>query len=178
MWALAGIAGLALGPAIGLAGCARERPAAESASFRDPAEPTYVRTLSPEQQRQATAAFRDLARGEVQRQRPAPAAGAAGEGGEEGVRWSDVPLAVLYACDEIEAAVTRQAEHDWGWEFAIRTVEDWPATLRVRRADPPRIYDASASVGVFGDRTDRAAALLAAFDEQMRAFGRKRGLPE
>jgi hypothetical protein len=87
-------------------------------------------------------------------------------------------MAAVYACDDIEAAIVRRIQHDWGWEYRIRTVEDWPGVLRVHRTADERIYQSTATIGLFGDRTDRAQALLKAFDEQMEAFARKRRLPD
>ena len=93
--------------------------------------------------------------------------------------------AALYACDDIEAAVVSKTLHDWGWEIHLRTVEDWPGTLLIRRSDDQprpttgRVYQASAAIGRFeDDHADRAQALLEAFDQHLQAFGRKKRLPE
>jgi len=158
---------LAAGPAV--SGCARARPAAESERFRGPAEPLYTGTLSPDQQQRVKGAFDALAAGKSAVNHPAAA---------EGVRWSDLRLAVAYACDDVEAAVVRQTQREWGWEFAIRTVEDWPGTLTVRKTNDQRVYEATAVIGVFGDRKERAAALLDALDTRLRELGRKRKFPD
>ncbi len=100
--------------------------------------------------------------------------------GTGGVRWSDVAIAVSYACDDIEAAVVETLTNDDRTEhrFRIRTVEDWPGEIVVRRVDPPQVYAAQAWIGRFpGERADRSDALLRAIDTRMRAFGRKRQYP-
>lgn len=150
-------------------GCAKAPPAVQTEYVHDPAEPAYARSLTSAEQRQVEQAFGSLIEGKTALHRPIAA---------EGVRWSDMPAAVVYACDDIEAAVVRQTEHDWGWEFAIRTVEDWPGLLTVRRTADQRGYEAAAVIGVYGDRKDRAQALLDALDKQLHAFSRKRRLPD
>lgn len=103
----------------------------------------------------------------VNRPRPAPG----------GLRWSDVPQAVEWAVGEIgvEMAIVQTLSDDERYTFHLKTVEDRPAELMVRRRDDARVYDATATVGRFADDHQRAEALLAAFDRMMRAFGRKRG---
>jgi hypothetical protein len=90
-----------------------------------------------------------------------------------GVRWSDVPLAVVYACDECEMAIVRQRTTDAGYVFELKAVEGHPATFTVLR-DEQSIYRSEATVGLFMDEIERAAALQKAFDRQMQSFGRKR----
>lgn len=170
----------------GLSGCAGTPPAAaETGLTRQPDEPAYVASLSDSQQAEVRSAFESLAAGSGAVTRPVPA--------ERG-RWSDVYSAVLYACDDVEMAVVsrkhQKADSEgYGagvgerWEFGLRTVEDWPGTFIVDRvadaadSDAP-IYRATAMIGQFKDRTDRAQALLDAFERQLRLFGRKPRLPE
>ena len=95
-----------------------------------------------------------------------------------GVRWSDVPNAVVYALDEVEMAVVSKREHDWGWEFQILSVEDDPGTLLVKRTNDERVYEATATIGGLIVQTERAQVLLNEFDKQMLAFGRKKSLSE
>lgn len=93
---------------------------------------------------------------------------------EKGVRWSDVPVAVAYACDEAEMAVVQTIKKPSAYEFRLRTIEGYPGELAVWQADDDRIYQATATIGHYGDRTHRAQQLLKAFEHQMRAFGKKR----
>ena len=60
------------------------------------------------------------------------------------------------------------------YTFRLKTVEDRPAELIVRRRNDYRVYDATATVGRFANDHRRADALLTAFDQMRRAFGRKR----
>ena len=158
-------------PALGaIQGCSPSKPAAATEIFHDPAEPVFPLALTSREDHQIEAGFGTVVAGHSATQVPQPA-------GPRG-RWSDVPQAAVYACDEIEAAVVRQREEPWGWEFGIRTVEDWPGILTVRRVDDDRVYEASASIGWTNDRTQRETALLEALDKQMRAFGKKHRMPE
>jgi hypothetical protein len=152
-------------------GCTAKPAAATPLVVIDPLEPASVGVLTDSQRMQVERAFDDLAPGHKAGAKPTPAPSERG-------RWSDVHLAVLYACDEIEAAVVQRTKHEWGWEYHLRTAEDWPGTLMIRRADTARVYEASAIIGIFGDRTERATALIEAFAEQMRDFGSKRQFPE
>jgi hypothetical protein len=93
-------------------------------------------------------------------------------------RWEDVPLAVYWAIaeDGVEMGTTQAIEHDWGWEYRLKTVEGWPATLRIERRDHPAVFHATASVGRFPDQPERIARaerLVAAVERVMAALGRK-----
>ena len=93
-----------------------------------------------------------------------------------GVRWSDVSQAVAAACNEagVEMTIVEKLELDWGYTFILKTVEDRPAQLIVRRLDNNQVYQATATVGRFKDDQKRADKLLAAFGQMMKAFGNKR----
>ena len=154
------------------AGCAQPPYAAESGSpCRDV---DLSRVLDDRDQAEVTATFESLA------QEHEPSGWPKGAESMRG-RWADVPLAAVYATDEVEMAIRQTVEHEWGYEFHLITVESWPGVLEVRRATAPHendVYIASARVGRFGDRQDRAEQLIRAFDRQMRAFGTKRGFQE
>ena len=143
--------------------------------------------LTQADQAEILAALRSITQGRTLVNRPRPAPG--------GLRWSDVEQAAKWAVGEagVEMAVIETLRHDetgmvidenvfsagrliWSYTFRLKTVEDRPAELIVRRRDDYRVYDATATVGRFADDHQRAEALLAAFDQMMRAFGRKRGL--
>lgn len=98
---------------------------------------------------------------------------------EHGVRWTDVPIAMEYASAAVEMAVTRRTEEADRYVFELKTVDDRPGRMTVRRTDNDRIYEAEATVGRFDLANDRILAerLLAAFDRQMHQFGKKRTLP-
>ena len=78
--------------------------------------------------------------------------------------------------------VTRH-DFDWGYQYDLKTVEGWPATLTIRHIDDAgipvanaRVYEADATVGRFPEmpeRKARAAALVKAFDQWMTKLGRK-----
>lgn len=127
--------------------------------------------LPPDAEREAIAdAFAVAARGHE----AAYALQAAGPRG----RWSDVPDAVRWAITEEGVEMGLLATHKLadGYQFELVTVEGWPATLTVRRAEGDRVYEAEAEVGRFPeivDRSDLENALLRAFGEWMTALGRK-----
>ena len=65
--------------------------------------------------------------------------------------------------------------HPWGYEYRIKTIEDWPVRLTIRRTDDERVYEASATVGHFKDRGERGQELLDALDRSLHALGAQRG---
>jgi hypothetical protein len=142
--------------------------------------------LSAADQAEILAAFRSIARDRTPVNPPAPAPG--------GLRWSDVQQAAAWAVaeDGVEMAIVQTLRHDetgmvinekvrvaerliWGYTFQLKTIEDRPAQLVVRRRDDRSVYEASVTVGRFGDDYQRAEKLRTAFDSMMHAFGRKRG---
>lgn len=180
--AVAGLlTGLRAGLGAGLAaaaGCSSPTPpyAAEQSMVLTAEDERSVARLDGAAQGEVIAAMRDVAPGHrpTRTAVPAPAA-------EGGVRWSDVEAAAGAACSAIEAAVvgkTGDADAD-EYRFRIRTIENWPGELVVRRVDPPAMYEATAWIGRFPDeRVERRDALLRAFDARLRAFGMKRKYPE
>ncbi len=75
-------------------------------------------------------------------------------------------------------AVVRTEEVPGGTRFELKTVDDRPALLEVRRTGDQRVYEATATVGRFQDDPQRAAALIRALDQRMLAYGGKRGFYE
>ena len=125
--------------------------------------------LSPADQAEILAAFRSIVQDRTPVNPPGPAPG--------GLRWSDVQLAAEWAVaeDGVEMAIVQTLRHDWGYTFRLKTIEDRPALLVVRRRDDRSVYETTVTVGRFGDDHQRAEKLRAAFDHMMHAFGRKRG---
>ena len=148
-----------------LAGCEQPGPAVSSQALAT--QETLV--LTQADQAEILAALRSITRDRSLVDRPRPAPG--------GLRWSDVPQAVAGAVGEVgvEMAIVQMLSDDERYTFHLKTVEDRPAELIVRRRLDQRVYDATATVGRFADDHQRAEALLRAFDRLMRAFGRKRG---
>jgi hypothetical protein len=96
-----------------------------------------------------------------------------GEPLETGLRWSDLELAVDLAADEQEMAVVERRREEWGTVFELISIRDEPGVLTVYRRPEPEVYQAEASVGVFGDRTSMARTLVAAVDAYMKLLGEK-----
>ena len=99
---------------------------------------------------------------------------------EHGVRWEDVTNAAIKACSTLDLAVLSVSteEDDRLMRIQIISVGNKPYELVVRRLPPPRIYEATATAGLFNDQTKLADRLLKAFGESMRAFGAKPGWPK
>lgn len=151
---------------LALSGCGSEPPAAGSGPRMSDGAYQAQHVLSSRDESQINRTFSSLADGHATVHAPAPAV--------EGVRWDDVPIAVVYGCEEAQMAVSGTVKHDWGYEFQLKTVEGYPGVLLVKRMPDPSVYQATVSVGMFNDHRDRAEELLTAFDRQMRAFGKKR----
>jgi hypothetical protein len=126
--------------------------------------------LGASQQRRVRTTLKNLASGHAPVNPPRPAG--------LGMRWSDVPLSVIYACDDAQMAVVRHISDDRRFSAELITIEDFPAHLSIDRLQDEQGYRASATVGRFGDRTDRAGELLRALQKYMRAFAAKRGFEQ
>jgi hypothetical protein len=150
-----------------VSGCSKQPYAATTTLRLTPEEQCRKPDLSASDERRVESAFQSLAAGEKAVNPPGPA--------PYGMRWSDLPQALDAACEEVEMAVVRTTKHEWGIEFTLVTIEDYPGTLTVRNIGEPGIYEAQASIGLFGDHENQADALLAALHKSMMAFGKKRG---
>lgn len=97
-----------------------------------------------------------------------------------GVRWRDVGLAASKASIALELAVVSVDEEEDGTvkRIHIITVTNQPVELVVRKVDPPEIYEATATAGLFEDRTELADRLLSQFHDAMRAYGAKPSWPD
>jgi hypothetical protein len=71
-------------------------------------------------------------------------------------------------------AIVETIQTEAGYEFRLKTIEGYPARLWVDRQPEPMVYSAVVEVGLYRDRTARAAALAKAFARQMEAFAKKR----
>ncbi len=181
--AASGVCALALVGAVvgglvgaGVGGCAAQTPAVAYNRPLTPEETREKQQLSPGDRSQAVSAFRSLAQSRTVVDPPGPA--------PYKVRWADVPLAVNQACDElgVEMVVVETVEQDGGLVFRMRTVEDWPATLEIRRVDPPKIYEiVDCRVGRFYEQPAKVARcdkLKAAFVKKLEKLGRVRWFNE
>ncbi|HRP63696.1 MAG TPA: hypothetical protein PK400_10410 [Phycisphaerales bacterium] len=96
------------------------------------------------------------------------------------MRWEDVAIAADYATTESEIAIVHmdKGDADHRLVFHLKTLDDRPGRLTVVRVDGPQVYTAEASIGRFGDDTQRAEQFLALFDRFMREFGAKRHIAD
>lgn len=148
-----------------------------SAACEQPKAVVSIQTLPTQEklvltradQAEILAALRSITQDKTLVNRPRSAPG--------GLRWSDVEQAAKWAVAAVgvEMAIVSTLLDDDGYTFQLKTIESRPAELIVRRRDDYRVYDATATVGRFADDHQRADALLRAFDQMMRGFGRKRG---
>lgn len=141
-----------------------QRPPAVLQDYQDPSEsPRWKLALTPPEQSELSQALYDWTDGRAATQSPQPA--------PYGVRWSDVPEAAAKATASNEMAVLTTQKEDWGYTFAIMTVDNYPGILIVRRVDPPTIYEAQATVGRFQDRTAQAQSLVRDLHREMKRLG-------
>jgi len=170
---LHGFVGLILGVcAVGIVGCSSQQPAAAHLS-RMQSEPREDLLLSSAEQSEVIAAMKTVAIDHTPSQ-PRPFV--------REMRWSDLPAAVSAACDQpgVEMVIVQQEQVAWGTVFHLRTVEDRPAMLEVRRRDDERLYEARAMIGHFNLAKDEARAnlLLQEVDRAMERYAKKKRLPE
>ena len=155
-------------------GCAKKHPpAVVSNQVLEPGEENQKAILTASDQSEALAAMQSgTGRPPRNAERPGRA--------PQGVRWSDIPLAVSAACDElgVEMAVIRETEEPDRFVFELRTIEGWPAGLVIRRgASGGRggVYDVEdVWVGRFPDdpaRVARGEALVKAFRKHLKRLG-------
>ncbi len=158
--------------AAALAGC-RSEPNAAARLARVEGEPPIDLELSPDEQAEVIDAMQSVA---VDHAAPAERSIV------REMRWSDLPGAVATACDEegVEMVVIAHHRHEWGDTFELRTADDQPARLEVRRTGDDRLYTAAATVGRFQSPADRERAqrLLRELDRAMVKMSHKRRLRE
>lgn len=92
-------------------------------------------------------------------------------------RWQDVAIAADWATIDVEVAILKASESAGAWTFELITLDGEPGELIVRQsADPDRIWDAQAWLGMFpADRVNiaRAQKLISAFEDRMQQLSRK-----
>ena len=153
------------------AGCsnASRNPAASNTSM-GPDDRFATRVLSPGESREVIQILRDSVDGPADDPaRPA----------RYGVRWGDVRAAAAHAGSKLQLAILSVEDSDQGRTRRINMVSigSVPVTLTVRRAPAPAVYEATATAGLFQERTELATSLVSGFDESMRQFGAKPSWP-
>ena len=94
-----------------------------------------------------------------------------------GVRWSEIPRAVGWACGQagVEMTITDTFEDPDEYQFELRTIENWPAGLVIVQGTGDRVYEVeSVWVGRFPDepwQVERAALLVSHFEARLRVLG-------
>ena len=151
-----------------LVGCSSEQPFAATTNLRlTEEENTLKLVLDPSDQARALRDMRAVAGDHVVVRPPATSGS---------VRWSDVPLALDYACAEVEMAIVQTIFESDGYVFKLKTIDDRPGEIKLCRVDDERVYVAEATVGRLGDDEDLASRLLVELDRQLHLFGAKRKL--
>ena len=132
--------------------------------------------LTPRQQAEVMRSFRALAAGATVVDPPAPA--------PHGVRWSEIPQALAWACNEegVEMVIVETHQDVYGYDFTLRTIENWPARLVIGHGRGEQVYEITeVSVGRFPDnpeRIERGAALVEAFEMWLRRMGARKRFNE
>jgi hypothetical protein len=150
---------------LGLAGCTKPYSARSNLRLTE-SEQRQKPVLDGKDQNLAVAVLRSLADGHSQVETPGPA--------PDGIRWSDVPLAVRHACIDAEMAIAR--EHLTADEayYLLTTIDERPAELIITRGEGGSSYTANATVGRFGCDTATAREIIEALRRSMRDLGKKR----
>jgi len=99
---------------------------------------------------------------------------------EDGMRWSDVPLAASIAAEKAEMGVLSSSESESKdtWTFSMVTLDSVPVSLVVVRRPPPDMFLATATVGAYGERKAEAERLVQHFRMTVKDLGRKRETPD
>lgn len=158
---------LTLAVATLLIGCAKERDPVTANHVFAPDDATASLELTDAKRAEAIEAMRAALAG-MPAEQPTAA--------RDGVRWSDVWIAVYWSIADFEMAILTVSERtDARMVFQLETARDEPATLVVERVEPPECIRATASIGTFGQHVETARALEVAFRRTLEAFGRKPG---
>lgn len=92
-----------------------------------------------------------------------------------GIRWSDVPLAMDKAAEVVHMAVLRHEDiGENEVQYELTSVQGWPATVTVHRLDDAPWVDATVLMGPWPNSDDLAARsreLRSAFLAWMTKFG-------
>ena len=92
-----------------------------------------------------------------------------------GIRWSDVPLAMDKASEAVHMAVLRHEDlNDDEVRYDLTSVQGWPATVTVRRLAEAPWVDATVTAGPWPGEDPsetRCRALRSSFLSWMRKFG-------
>lgn len=156
-------------------GCGTAAPPAVRSNVVEPEEARTVvpgradQVLSEPQRRDAMAAMRSVAEGERAAERP--------EAAPDGVRWTDIPLAVGFAVDQVgvEMTIRETVTEPDRYVFRLQTLEGWPGTLAIRRVEGPQVYEVEdVRVGLFPEyarHVKRGERLVKEFEKQLKVLG-------
>jgi hypothetical protein len=163
---------------LGLAGCSSSYPNAvafnhDLAEEADNGVPGRSdQQLSGRQKSASLKAMKSVAAGHTVVNPPAPA--------PRGVRWSEIPRAVKWACGQagVEMTITDTFADPDEYQFELLTIESCPAELVIVQGTGDRVYEVeSVWVGRFPDQpqhVERAALLVSHFEAQLRVLGARK----
>ena len=155
-----------------LAGCpSKQNPVLSNERFADERhDPQLI--MDPDQRATVVAAMQSTVAGGAA---PQPLTRA-----EDGMRWSDVPLAASIAAEKAEMGVLSSSESESKdtWTFSMVTLDSAPVSLVIVRRPAPDMFLATATVGSFGERKAEAERLVRHFRMTVKDLGRKREPPD
>ncbi len=128
--------------------------------------------LTGPQQAASLKAMKAVAAGHTVVNPPAPA--------PRGVRWSEIPLAVKWACGQagVEMTITYTLEVPDEYRFELLTIENWPGELVIVGGTGNRVYEVeSVWVGRFPQepwQVERAALLVSHFEARLLVLGARK----
>ena len=157
-----------LAPILFLAACSMqpERTTVDS-NVRMPGEPsTVARTLTPAEENRLIDAMASAQTPEERAEaRPLEPAGAGG-------RWREVATVAGVAVKRCQTAILDQQAIDGGWRFTLVNIHDEPGELVVHGNDAEGVTGVTASVGMFGERSSRAEALVRSFQDTLQDYAK------
>lgn len=162
--------GAVLGTLSGCNSADRQPPAVLSNLRLTPDEQRARLVLDDQEQRRAREIMTSVAGDHRLGDPPAPA--------ELGMRWRDVPIALYYACNEVEMAIIQTIKEKDRYIFKLKTLDDRPGEIIISRLNDARVYEARVSIGRFNDDQAKVDQLLEEFDRQLKLFGNKRAFAE
>ncbi len=159
----------------GILGCATPPPAVTTNQVLTEDEAHQTILLTGSDKAEIRSAFRSFAAGHRPVNPPSKAKG--------GIDWADAELAVSLAVEDVEATIvtTEAADDGQSFRFVIRTIENFPGEVNIRRVDGPSVYEAQAWIGRFpteARHVKRAEKIIKGIEKHIKQLGRQKWFRE
>ncbi len=163
-------------------GCGGTPPPAVQSNVVEPEEARSTvpgradHVLTDRQRQEVLSAMRSVSAGKRATELP--------EAAPDGVRWTDIPLAVGFAVDQkgVEMTILEEISEPDRYVFRLETLEGWPGTLSIRRVEGPQVYEIEeVRAGLFPEyepHVKRCEKLVKEFEKQLKVLGRQKVFSE